>query len=243
MFDHVTFRVSDFRATGHAYRQLLAVLGAQVTCTEDRLLEWGDFGLSPAGKDHPPTTGVHVGLVAADRATVDAFWRTGLEAGFGDDGAPGPRARYGGDYYGAFLRDPDGNSVEACLHDRAGPPGVVDHLWLRVADLDAARHFYAAVAPHTGFALAVDEPGLARFRGSSGSFTVLAGDPPSSGLHLAFPASGDGVVRAFHAAALAAGAPDNGAPGERPEYHPGYYGAFALDPDGNNIEVVSHNRP
>jgi catechol 2,3-dioxygenase-like lactoylglutathione lyase family enzyme len=59
---------------------------------------------------------------------------------------------------------------------------------------------------------------------------------------MAFPADANGTVDAFHAAATAAGYRDNGAPGERPVYHPGYYGTFVLDPDGNNVEVVSHNR-
>jgi catechol 2,3-dioxygenase-like lactoylglutathione lyase family enzyme len=58
----------------------------------------------------------------------------------------------------------------------------------------------------------------------------------------AFPAQDDATVRAFHAAALAAGYEDHGGPGERAVYHPGYYGAFVLDPDGHNIEVVNHNR-
>ena len=61
-------------------------------------------------------------------------------------------------------------------------------------------------------------------------------------MHLAFPAPTNAAVDAFHAAALAAGYRDNGAPGERPVYHAGYYGAFVLDPDGNNVEVVNHNR-
>ena len=61
-------------------------------------------------------------------------------------------------------------------------------------------------------------------------------------MHLAFPAGDDATVDAFHRAAVAAGYRDNGAPGERPEYHTGYYAAFVLDPDGNNVEVVSHNR-
>ncbi len=59
---------------------------------------------------------------------------------------------------------------------------------------------------------------------------------------MAFPASDDAAVDAFHRAALAAGYRDNGSPGERPVYHEGYYGAFVLDPDGNNVEVVNHNR-
>ncbi|HYA73050.1 MAG TPA: VOC family protein [Roseiarcus sp.] len=66
-------------------------------------------------------------------------------------------------------------------------------------------------------------------------------DPPASRLHLAFNARGRAEVGAFHAAALAAGARDNGAPGLRPHCHPNYYGAFAIDPDGHNIEAVCHS--
>jgi catechol 2,3-dioxygenase-like lactoylglutathione lyase family enzyme len=65
---------------------------------------------------------------------------------------------------------------------------------------------------------------------------------PTEPFHVAFPASDDETVDAFHRTALAAGYADNGAPGERTIYHPGYYGAFVLDPDGNNVEVVNHNR-
>ena len=66
--------------------------------------------------------------------------------------------------------------------------------------------------------------------------------PRTEHVHLAFSAGDDATVRAFHAAALAGGYEDNGAPGERVVYHPGYYGAFVLDPDGHNVEVVNHNR-
>ena len=67
--------------------------------------------------------------------------------------------------------------------------------------------------------------------------------PPVSGVHVSFAAPDRETVDAFHAAALAAGGTDNGAPGPRPIYHPGYYGAFVLDPDGNNIEAVCHFPP
>ncbi len=66
---------------------------------------------------------------------------------------------------------------------------------------------------------------------------------PTEQVHVAFPASENASVAAFHRAATAAGNRDNGAPGERSVYHSGYYGAFVLDPDGNNVELVSHNRP
>jgi catechol 2,3-dioxygenase-like lactoylglutathione lyase family enzyme len=77
--------------------------------------------------------------------------------------------------------------------------------------------------------------------GHSGSFSLVAGTPTEH-VHLAFPARENATVDAFHRAATDAGYRDNGAPGERPVYHAGYYGAYVLDPDGNNVEIVSHNR-
>jgi catechol 2,3-dioxygenase-like lactoylglutathione lyase family enzyme len=79
--------------------------------------------------------------------------------------------------------------------------------------------------------------------GEDYSFSLIDDDRAlTQHVHLAFPARDDATVRAFHAAALGAGYEDNGAPGERAVYHPGYYGAFVLDPDGHNVEVVNHNR-
>jgi catechol 2,3-dioxygenase-like lactoylglutathione lyase family enzyme len=74
----------------------------------------------------------------------------------------------------------------------------------------------------------------------TGSFSVVGGTPTEN-VHMAFPASGNETVDEFHRVATGAGFRDNGAPGER-EYHPGYYAAFVLDSDGNNVEVVNHNR-
>jgi catechol 2,3-dioxygenase-like lactoylglutathione lyase family enzyme len=82
--------------------------------------------------------------------------------------------------------------------------------------------------------------GRAHFAGR-GSFSVVDG-PPTENLHMAFPARDRTAVEAFHHTAVGAGYRDNGGPGERPQYHPGYYGAFVLDPDGNNVEVVFHDR-
>jgi catechol 2,3-dioxygenase-like lactoylglutathione lyase family enzyme len=240
MFDHVGLYLSDFAAAARAYRPLFEALDAEPPSEDEGLIEWEDLALSPANPERPVTSAVHIGLVAPSREHVDRFWRAGLEAGLTDDGAPGPRAVYGPDYYGGFLLDADGNSIEACLHARVHQPGRVDHVWLRVADVAASRDFYAAIAPWTGFRLVVDEPGLARFRGPQSSFTVTAGERRSAHLHVAFPTDQDAVVEGFHAAAMAAGFRDNGGPGERSQYHPGYYGAFVLDPDGHNIEVVNH---
>jgi catechol 2,3-dioxygenase-like lactoylglutathione lyase family enzyme len=151
------------------------------------------------------------------------------------------RPEYGTDYYGAFLLDPDGNSVEAVHHGALRRGGGVDHLWIRVADVAAAKRFYETVAPHAGFRLVHDRPERARFSGGNGSFSVVRGTP-SEHVHLAFPAADRAAVDAFHRAETEAGYRDNGAPGERPVYHPGYYAAFVLDPDANNVELVHHGR-
>ena len=245
MFDHVELHVADLAASVRFYRTVLSVLGVEPSHADDELVEWDDFGMVPVDAEHPRSRGLHLGFRAPDRAHVDAFWQAGVDAGYRDDGAPGPRPEYGETYYGGFLLDPDGHSVEAVHEDRANPvpDGRVDHLWIRVRDLEASRRFYVTIAPHAGFALGDEEPGRVHFRGDDFTFSLIHDErPPTEHVHLAFPPSDDATVRAFHAAALAAGYEDHGGPGERAVYHPGYYGAFVLDPDGHNVEVVNHNR-
>ncbi|MGN6378713.1 MAG: VOC family protein [Gaiellales bacterium] len=120
--------------------------------------------------------------------------------------------------------------------------GVIDHLWMRVADVAASKRFYETVAPHAGLELRSDTPEGARFVDrSGGSFSVVAGDAPTEHVHIAFGVDSNRAVDEFHAALTAAGYRDNGPPGER-AYHPGYYAAFVIDPDGHNVELVNHNR-
>jgi catechol 2,3-dioxygenase-like lactoylglutathione lyase family enzyme len=242
MWDHVTLRASDFEASTRFYDLVLATLGVERTGTADWIVEWGHFSISPADDEKPPTRGLHLGFTAPSPEHVDAFWQAGVDAGYRDDGAPGPRPEYGPDYYGGFLLDPDGNSAEAVHHDLVGDRDVIDHLWIRVADLEAAKAFYATVAQHTGAPLHSELAERSHFRGARGSFAVVAdGGEPTAELHMAFPAADRAAVQAFHRTATDAGYRDNGGPGER-QYSPGYYGAFALDPDGNNIEAVFHDR-
>ncbi|HLU77150.1 MAG TPA: VOC family protein [Burkholderiales bacterium] len=118
---------------------------------------------------------------------------------------------------------------------------LIDHIQLVVKDLTAARKFYNAVLS------VLDIPVQGEGEGFfwADEFVVSAADSPAAlGMltgrnHIAFQARDRAAVDAFHKAALAAGGKDNGEPGERP-YHPGYYAAFVLDPDGNNIEAVYH---
>jgi len=241
VFDHVTIRVSDRGASVRFYDTVLGAIGIERTAPGEHYPEWDEFSLAAAGADKPVTRGLHIGFGAKSRDDVDVFWRSGVDAGFESDGEPGPRPIYGDDYYGGFLLDPDGNSIEA-VHFEGSLTGAVDHLWIRVADVQASKRFYETIAPHAHIALGTDGPERAGFNGPAGSFSVLSGDHVTENLHMALPASENQAVDDFHKAALDAGYRDNGEPGERPEYHPGYYGAFVLDPDGNNIELVNHNR-
>jgi catechol 2,3-dioxygenase-like lactoylglutathione lyase family enzyme len=245
VFDHVVAAVSDFAASERFYRTVLSVLGVEPSHADAGAVEWEDWVIGPTDREHPVTRGLHVGFRACDHAQVDAFWQAGVDAGYSDDGAPGPRTQYGPTYYGGFLLDPDGNSVEAVhgAREDAGPDGRVDHLWIRVRDLQASRRFYTTIAPHAGLRIGVDGPDHVQVVGENFSFSLIDDERPlTEHVHLAFPARDDATVRAFHAAALAAGYEDHGGPGERAVYHPGYYGAFVLDPDGHNVEVVNHNQ-
>jgi len=237
----VTIRARDRVASERFYDTVLRTLGIDQSYRTGTISEWQDFLVSGADAEHPPTRRVHIGFAAPDHARVDAFWQAGVDAGFQDDGRPGPRPEYGDDYYGGFLLDPDGNSAEACHHDTLRRGGIVDHLWIRVADLGSARDFYDTIAPHAGLIKDRDTAERVQYRGETGSFSLLAGTPTEY-LHMAFPTREDADVQRFHEAATAAGHRSNGGAGERPRYHPGYYAAFVLDPDGNNIEVVNHHR-
>ena len=113
---------------------------------------------------------------------------------------------------------------------------LIDHVHLRVKDLEASKRFYRAVLSAIGLPNVLVE-GKGNFYADE--LFVDVADSDVSHVHLAFQAQDRDAVNAFHRAALGAGGRDNGAPGERP-YHPGYYAAFALDPDGNNVEAVFH---
>jgi catechol 2,3-dioxygenase-like lactoylglutathione lyase family enzyme len=240
MFDHVTIRASDREATERFYDTVLSAIGIERSATGEHYTEWNDFSIVAADAEKQVTRGLHIGFGTSSHGLVHAFWRAGTAAGYRSDGEPGPRPEYGDDYYGGFLLDPDGNSVEA-VHFEGVRLGT-DHLWIRVADVEASKGFYETIARHARVQLGTDTPERAGFYGEPGSFSVLTGDHVTENLHMAFPADDNQTVDDFHQAAIEAGYRDNGKPGERPIYHPGYYSAFVLDPDGNNIELVSHNR-
>ena len=121
---------------------------------------------------------------------------------------------------------------------------LIDHVTLMAGDLPASGRFYEAALALLGFGLEFERDDLLAFgSGESGRLILYAGERPVAGVHVAFSAPSREAVDAFHAAALEAGGRDNGAPGPRPEYHAGYYGAYVFDPDGNNVEAVHHTYP
>jgi catechol 2,3-dioxygenase-like lactoylglutathione lyase family enzyme len=124
---------------------------------------------------------------------------------------------------------------------------VLDHVGVNVSDYERSKAFYEAALAPLGLGVVREvEAAAAGFGGANRRpfFFVERRPPPvRGGLHVAFTADDRPTVDAFHAAGLAAGGTDNGGPGERPAYHPDYYGAFVLDPDGNNIEAVCHKAP
>jgi catechol 2,3-dioxygenase-like lactoylglutathione lyase family enzyme len=118
---------------------------------------------------------------------------------------------------------------------------MIDHVVLNVRDVARSTAFYAAALAPLGYKVVREYPGGAGFgAGPRADLWIFRRDPDTVGTHVAFHCGSRLLVDAFHAAARGAGGRDNGAPGLRPDYHPDYYGAFVLDPDGNNIEAVCH---
>ena len=118
---------------------------------------------------------------------------------------------------------------------------LIDHLHLVVRDIEASRKFYAAIFEVLKIPLGSKGDDFFQYDELYVSNVKQSATQEKTGrVHLAFATRDQAVVDAAHAAGVAAGGRDNGAPGERAQYHPGYYGAFLLDPDGNNIEIVFH---
>ena len=119
---------------------------------------------------------------------------------------------------------------------------MLDHVGFGVSDYERSKAFYSEVLAPLDIELIMEPSGRAAGFGRAGRpfFWLEATRPPATQVHVAFACDSRDVVDAFHVAGLAAGGSDNGAPGLRPIYHEHYYGAYVLDPDGNNIEAVCH---
>ena len=159
VFARVTIRVSDLEASRRFYELASA--------TPDLVLE--------AAAE--PTQRLHVAFGVVDRAAVDRWWRRLVDAGYESDGEPGERPVYTEGYYGGFVLDPDGNSLEAVHHPSSRHSGI-DHLWLRSTELAASRDRFL---PVEGVVLRHDTPECVTFGFDDrvGSFTFVPGDPPT----------------------------------------------------------------
>jgi catechol 2,3-dioxygenase-like lactoylglutathione lyase family enzyme len=204
MLDHVTIRGSDQEESRGFYNTVLEALGFEPVHGGATYYEWGDFSVARADREHPVTHNLHVAFAARSREDVDAFWQVGVDAGYRSDGEPGPRPQYTPDYYGGFLLDPDGNSAEAVHRPgrtESGPP--IDHLWIRVADLEASRRFYETVAPVLGVEVGEGRaPGYVFVAGAGRHLALVAdGGALAENVHLAFPvrASAPSTTRATSA--------------------------------------------
>ena len=122
---------------------------------------------------------------------------------------------------------------------------MFDHVIIDVADLEESRVFYEGALAPLGFSVVMKLDGRYAFgRGGRPHFWLAdRGTSDATGVHIAFTAESRSAVEAFHREAIAAGGRDNGAPGLRPDYHPTYYAAFVLDPQGRNIEAVHDGWP
>ena len=120
---------------------------------------------------------------------------------------------------------------------------MLDHVGFGVSDYERSKAFYVKALAPLGIELIKEPSGRAAGLGRDGKpfFWLEATRPPATEVHVAFTCESQDLVHAFHEAAIAAGGTDNGAPGPRPIYHEHYYGAYVLDPDGNNIEAVCHH--
>jgi catechol 2,3-dioxygenase-like lactoylglutathione lyase family enzyme len=121
----------------------------------------------------------------------------------------------------------------------------IDHVTIGTSDVDASRAFYERALAPLGMSAVLEMPGGGVGFGSEGRpwFFVTGRESVRGSLHIALRAPDRDAVDAFHREALSAGGTDNGGPGVRERYHPTYYAAFVLDPDGHNIEAVVHRAP
>jgi catechol 2,3-dioxygenase-like lactoylglutathione lyase family enzyme len=119
---------------------------------------------------------------------------------------------------------------------------TIDHTGINVSNFEKSKEFYTHVLDPLGYQLSIEFNGAMAGFGIDGEpdFWMMQGEVNTPRIHIAFRAQNRDVVRAFYAAALEVGGRDNGAPGLRTHYHPDYYAAFVLDPDGHNIEAVCH---
>jgi catechol 2,3-dioxygenase-like lactoylglutathione lyase family enzyme len=230
---------SSRAASERFYRTVLSTLGITPTSETDAWLAWHDFRLVSTDERHGVTRALHVAFVADAREAVDRFWHAGIEAGYEDLGAPGERPQYTASYYGGFLADPDGNSIEAVHHNDTRRGGHIDHLWIGVEDLASAVDFYKLISRYTGLRGGRQWDSGVQFRGAWATFSLVQdGRPPSEQVQIAFPAPDSETVSAFYEAATAAGHRGIRPPEWRQRSNGSYNSASVIGPHDSLIQSI-----
>ena len=244
VIDHVGIRLPDLVAARAFYDLALRHVDGPTPTEAGGFREWNDFSIGEATPDRPVTRRLHIGFRAGERSQVDHWWQAMRERRVRKPRIPRPATGVQPHLLRRVHRR-SGRQQHRSRLRRQSPRTdgtTIDHLWLRVRDLAASSLFYETIAPTVGYEVTRRPDRTRIHKDGSASFSLVAGDPTEN-LHLAFAAPDAATVHAFHRAGIEAGYGSLGLPGERPEYHPGYYGAYLADPDGNNLEAVFHGPP
>ena len=263
MLSHITFGSNDLERAGAFYNEVLGLLGIVRQEARDEALGYARkrdgvpwiWIMTPS--DGLPATwgnGSHLALMSESREQVDLFHAAALAKGGRDEGAPALRPHYAPDYYAAYLRDPDGNKLQAVHYGEgrivAPGQGAISHVTLGSNDMERARAFYDGLLAVIGAERIFTLPHATAYGlpGTQKPAVLLCpahdGRPATwgNGTHVALLAPSRAAVDAFHATALKLGSRDEGAPGPRPRYGPSYYGAYVRDLDGNKLQAACSER-
>ena len=261
MLSHVTFGSNDIQRAGAFYNEVLGLLGLVRQKSYKSALGYARrrdgapwlWILRPY--DRLPATwgnGSHLALMAESREQVDLFHAAALATGGRDEGAPGLREHYAPDYYAAYVRDPDGNKLQAVNYGEgrimAAGQGAFSHVTVGSNDLERSLAFYDELMAVLGAERFYSEPegtayGLPGSQKPGFSFRRPADGRAATwgnGTHVAFLAESRAKVERFHETALRLGGAEEGAPGPRPRYGPDYFGAYVRDLDGNKLQAVCY---
>ena len=278
MIMHMTLGSNDLERAAHFYDAVMPILNhARAPISLDNFLAYAPVSGESSGADtgqieatgritpflcvcrpydgQPASrgNGFHIAWVAADKRAVETFHATALAKGGSDEGAPGYRPHYSDDYYAAYVRDPDGNKLQAVFYEqgrKAGPGGsILSHVTLPFDNLEAGLAFYEPVFATLGISRVpgCESPGedYAFSRGGAECPVAYVQRPfdgkaaaRGNGQHVSFFAETSAQVDRFFDIALALGAQDDGPPGNRPSYTQPYYAAYVRDPAGTKIQAV-----
>lgn len=267
MLSHFTLGSNNLTRAQQFYTPVMAVLGQSLLESSDEYC-YRHYGLSFDSYPHlfvclpinelPATwsNGFHIAFHAQTTTAVDAFHAAAIANGGSDDGPPGLRTHYNDDYYAAYVRDPDGNKLQAVHYQNGRDPGhtgdVVSHITLGVHEFERDRAFYSDILGEIGYVERPDQSGThdgsqdTAFGFEDGDLPLVYIQSPfdgrpatwGNGIHTAFHAPSRHAVDRFHALALQHGGVCEGPPGLRPHYSANYYGAYVRDLVGNKLQAV-----